>query len=84
MSVENTILLDNGAYEIKASLADKKEGLADTAKPKCTFNGAVIDKNRNQTYIGNKAFSIIKDGFDSRTMTISHPQVRGLLQDSDL
>lgn len=47
-----TILLDNGAYEIKASMS-----MAD--QPKRTFNGAVIDKSRNQTYFGNKAKEII-------------------------
>ena len=45
MHKTNTILLDNGAYEIKASIFDQNKKMAN--EPKKTFNGAVIDKSRN-------------------------------------
>lgn len=76
---QNTFLVDNGAYMIKASLAGQID-------PHIHFNGIIKDRTgRSKTLVGNEAFKAMHDGtFNSRLMQIVHPQVRGLLQDSDI
>ena len=48
------------------------------------FNGIVRDKAKNTLHYCNKALDLMHEGFETRTMSVVHPQVRGLLQDSDL
>jgi|DEB0MinimDraft_12_1074336.scaffolds.fasta_scaffold194990_1 actin-related protein len=64
----DTIVIDNGAYMIKASMAQD-------ISPKLHFNGAVRDKgDKRQVCLGNKALDCISDGsFNTRTQQLVHP-----------
>ena len=74
----NTLVLDNGAYSIKASLVGEE--------CQTTFNGVLRNKTeKNYLHVGNQALKAMETGgYNSRYMQIAHPQVRGLLQDSDM
>lgn len=67
------IVLDNGAYMIKSSLASKSLPADEH------FNGVVKDRN-GKNIIGNAALREINEGSSgSRFHNIIHPQVRGIL-----
>lgn len=77
------MLLDNGAYMLKGAIAATHD-----LQPFLEFNAAIRGKSARAAgtqSIGNQAINDLRDGrFDSRCQTVVHPQVRGLLQDSDL
>ena len=56
------ILLDNGAWKIKARLSGNPEQMVNC------FNGIVKDKAKNQTHYCNKALDLMHEGFETRTM----------------
>ena len=75
-------LLDNGAYMIKGSLGG---GLSESGS---YFNAVLKDKHGPKSanlVLGNQALSDIQEGrFNPRNQQIVHPQIRGILQDSNL
>lgn len=83
-SQNHRFLLDNGAYMIKASLGGPLEG-ADSVS---FFNAVLKDKHgpkSSNIVIGNQALADILEGrFNPRYQQIVHPQIRGILQDSNL
>ena len=69
------VLLDNGAYQLKSSLQTD-------SSPNIHLNAVIRDKHSRSVHISNRA---LEDGLNnSRQSKIVHPQVRGLLQDSDI
>ena len=69
------VILDSGAYEIKCSLA------SDT-KPHLVHNAVGKSRKTGKVYVANK----LKDELDkgAQNIQVTHPMIRGLLQDSDL
>lgn len=69
------VLLDCGAYEFKCSLATEQ-------KPHQVFNAVGRNKKTGKVYLGNKLREELDKG--SQYLQVTHPMVRGLLQDSNL
>lgn len=74
-SNQKRVLLDNGAYNIKCSLGNEN-------KPHVSYNAVGRNKKTGKVYIGNKLRDELDKG--SSHIAITHPIVRGLLQDSEL
>lgn len=69
------VLLDWGAYEFKCSLGNEQ-------KPHQVYNAVGRNKKTGKVYLGNKLREELEKG--AQNMQITHPIVRGLLQDSNL
>lgn len=71
--------MDNGALNIRHSLASSPD-------PLLTFNAALKERGHPLSMvIGNHALKAMEQGqVNFRHQQLVHPQVRGLLQDSDL
>ena len=69
------MLLDCGAYELKYSLGSE-------SKPRVVFNAVGRNKKTGKVYLGNKLREELDKG--TQHLQVTHPIIRGLLQDSNL
>ena len=74
-SLNKRMLLDNGAYMIKCSLAHE-------SKPHTCFNAVGKDKKTRAIHVGNKLWDELESGHSH--IQVTHPIIRGLLHDSDI
>ena len=69
------VILDNGAYELKCSLASD-------SKPHVVYNAVGRSKKTGKVYLANKLRDELEKG--AQNIQVTHPMIRGILQDSDL
>ena len=69
-STSKRVILDNGAYELKCSLASAQE-------PHEVYNAVGKSKKTGKIYLGNKLRDELDKG--AQNIQVTHPMIRGLL-----